>query len=217
MSGALCTLADLRTWRGHDDPTATSEVDAVIKRVILSTTEYIEKHCGRVLRRQEYIEYFDGNNMRQKYLSEPNRFVPIDLDETFELYKRTSMPVVEELIDETAYEIHDDGLIIYPSGFVCGKRNYKAVYTVGFDTTGWDTVGQGDSTGDDDYKVPDDLRKACAMQTALNLKKMNARYGDARLGLISKGIIETESISQYVRGIEPEVKELLAQYVKVQY
>jgi len=216
MTGGLCTIADVRAWRGHDDPSATSEVDDVIRLFILSTSEYVERHCKRVMRRQEYSEYFDGNNSSEMYLSEPNREVPIDVDEPFYLYHRRGSPRTDRLIDATRYEVHDDGLVIYPAGFICGIRNFRAIYTVGFNTDGWDTLGIG-GTGDDEFGVPEDLRKAVAMQTALNLKKMSGRYGDARLGLTSKGLMETEAISEYVQGIEPEVKEILSRYRKVQY
>lgn len=213
MSDGLCTLADVRAWRGADDWNAATVLDEVLKLFILATSDYFEKHCHRILRRQVVTEYFDGNNSEQYYLEEPNRYVPIDLSETFTLHSRSGMPVTETLIAATQYEVFDDGLIIYPAYFVCGmKRRYKAIYTCGFDCTGWDSVEIG---GSEAFGVPDDLRKACAQQTALNLKKPSGRLGDARLGLSSKGLIETEAISQYITGIEPEVAEMIKQYIKV--
>jgi hypothetical protein len=210
----LCTLSELRAWRGANDPNATTGLDEIFKLFILATSDYFEKHCHRVLRRQEYTEYLNGNNETWKYLSEPNRDVPLDVTAPFTLHRRTQPPVTETLIAATRYEVFDDGKIIYTAGFDCGQRNYKAVYTVGFDTTGWETIEIG---GSQTFGVPDILRKACAMQTAMNLKKPSGRLGDARLGLTSKGLIETELIAQYITGIEPEVAEMIKQYVKVMY
>lgn len=214
MSG-LCTIADIRTIRGADDPSASSSatLDDIFAIYIQATTAYFEKYCKRHLVRTVYTEYFDGNNEEWRYLSEPNRDVPIDLTASFTLHSRANMPVVETLIAATTYEVFDDGLIRYPTGFQCGKRNYKAIYTYGFDCSGWQVFQIGTS---DTFAVPYDLRKACAIQTAINLNKASGKLGDARLGLASKGLIETEEISQYITGIEPEVASMIMQYVKVQ-
>jgi len=212
MSG-LCTIADVRTIRGADSYNDDTTLDDIFAVYIQATTAYFEKFCKRGLVRNVYTEYFDGNNEEWKYLSEPNRDVPIDLTESFTLHSRASMPVVETLIAATAYEVFDDGLIRYPTGFECGKRNYKAIYTYGFDCSGWQVHQIGTS---DTFAVPYDLRKSCAMQTCINLKKASGKLGDARLGLLTKGSIETEGIAQYITGIEPEVASMLMQYVKVQ-
>lgn len=200
--------------RGANDWAAATGLDHAFEYFIVATSDYFEKHCHRKLRRQVYTEYFNGNNETWKYLSEPNRDVPLDVTAPFTLHRRTQPPVTETLIAATRYEVFDDGKIIYTAGFACGQRNYKAVYTVGFDTTGWQTLTIG---GSGTFGVPTDLRKACAMQAALNLKKCAGRLGDARLGLTSKGLIETELIAQYITGIEPEVAEMIKQYVKVMY
>lgn len=200
--------------RGANDWNAAIGLDNAFELFIVATSEYFEKHCHRGLRRQVYTEYLDGNNETWKYLSEPNRDVPLDVTAPFTLHRRSQPPVTETLIAAAGYEVFDDGKIIYTAGFACGQRNYKAVYTFGFDTTGWQTHSIG---GSEIFGVPTDLRKACAMQTALNLKKCAGRLGDARLGLTSKGLIETELIAQYITGIEPEVAEILLQYVKVAY
>ena len=215
MTG-LCLLSEVRAIRGSDDPNTphSAALEAIYKRFILATSRYAEKHCHRVLVQQQFTEYFDGNNATEKYLSQPNRAVPISATAPAAiLYSHGIVsPFTDTLIAATEYELFDDGMLRYPAGFACGKRNYKCIYYPGFDTTGWDTIDLG---GSGTFGVPEDLSKAIAMQTCINLKKASGKVGDARLGLTSKGIMETESIDSYVTGIEPEVAEFLAQYVKV--
>ena len=212
---ALCTLADLKVFRGEDDVNLGTSLDDVFKVFIEATSKYAEQHCHRILMQRIHSEYFDGNNdaSGMYYLKEPDSHVPLDTTLPFLLYKvGESAPFTETLIASTEYRVFDDGMILYPACFACGRRNYRAIYYPGWDCTGWDTFDIGGSLT---FGVPEDVRKAIAQQSQLNLLKAAGKYGQARLGLTSKGLIETEQISTFVTGIESEVAEILKQYVKV--
>ena len=212
---SLCLLSDIRMIRGYDNPDAATTLDAYFKVFAIATTALFEKMCRRRLwqRSDPYYEYFDGNDEKQYYLQEANRYVPIVSTTPGTLYSiDVNTPFTATLIDAVDYRIFDDGLITYQTGFTAGKRNYLCVYYPGFYNIGWDVVGINDSTG---FGVPEDLRKAVAMQTCINLKKASGKLGDARLGLTSKGTIESESFERYVTGIEDEVLTMIRQYVRV--
>jgi hypothetical protein len=213
---SLCLLSDIRMIRGYDNPDATITLDAYFKVFAAATTALFEKMCRRRLwrRTDPYYEYFDGNKEKQYYLQEANRYVPIGATAPAgSLYSiDVNSPFTATLIAAVDYRIFDDGLITYQAGFSKGKRNYLCIYYPGFDNTGWDVVGINDTTV---FGVPEDLRKAVAMQTCINLKKASGKLGDARLGLTGKGSIEAESFERYVTGIEDEVMTMIRQYVRV--
>jgi hypothetical protein len=213
---SLCLLSDIRMIRGSDAPDTTSPLDSYYKIFCNATTAMFEKLCRRRLwmRTDPYFEYFDGNAEKEYYLQESNRNLPIQPTAPVgALYSLdVNAPFAATLIPATDYRIFDDGIITYQAGFVVGKRNYLCVYYPGFINTGWDVIGINDSTV---FGVAEDLRKACALQTCINLKKASGKLGDARLGLTSKGSIEAESFERYVTGIEDEVQTMIRQYVRV--
>lgn len=217
MTG-LCTLAELRAWRGATDPNATTALDEVFKVFILATSRHFEKICHRELALTAVTEYFDGNNSQQRYMEKPNQYVPVVTPPAVVLFTvLEGAPFTETVIAAIAYRVFDTGLLLYPNGFECpvSKYNYRVNYTYGFDCADWETNEIGGSVV---FGVPNDLRKAVCMQTALNLKKASGRYGDSRLGLLAKTAnIESETIESYITGIEPEALNMIQQYIKVMY
>lgn len=214
----LCTLSELRAWRGATDPNATTSLDEVFKIFILATSRHFEKICHRPLELTAQVEYFDGNNSQEKYLQYPNEYVPIITPPAVVLFSvLEGAPFTETLIAAADYRVFDQGLLLYPGSFICptSKYNYRCNYTMGFDCSDWETNEIGGSVL---FGVPHDLRKAVCMQTALNLKKASGVYGDSRLGLLAKGgNLETETIESYITGIEPEALNMIQQYIRVPY
>lgn len=217
MTG-LCTVADIRGWRGADDPNALTGLEWAFEAFILATSRHFEKIAHRPLARSEQTEYFDGNNSNIKYLQYPNEYVPIITPPAVVLRSRSeTTPFTETLIPAANYQVFESGLLIYMPIFICpvGKYNYVCEYTMGFDCANWIAF---EFDGSLDFPVPEDLRKAVAMQTALNLKKASGKLGDSRLGLLAKtGTLESESIESYVQGIEPEALDMIKQYIRVPY
>lgn len=218
MTG-LCRVSMVRNILGNDDPEDTQSYDYIIEAYITATSEMVENYCALTIIRPATAvqEYHDGNDDYYIYLKEVTKRVPLDTSLTFALYE--VLPDAgggwsATAIDTDNYRVFSDGQVEYKAKYTRGNRNYRADYFPGFDNTGWDTAGLGD-TASDTFAVPPDLEKAVAHQVVINLKKAaGASPGaDSRLGLINKSMgVESESINQYVTGLEEEVKLILDLY-----
>lgn len=136
MIDATIALTDLATARVQlQIPTAKTDNDAKIERLINAASQYCQTYCDRRFVSQDYTEYFDGRRMN---FIMP-RQSPVTAITSLKISNARSWSDPNALIDPTQYEISDDGAtIVYNAFFPNGFKNIQLVSTCGFVTIPYD-------------------------------------------------------------------------------
>ena len=150
MSIMLVSTEDAKLFLGLK---TEDEHDDLIELIIEQVSARIETYLNRELKAEERTKYFDAG--KDSY-SLPA--YPVDTGETFTV----NHDDVELTIDEDYY-LHDEiGVVEFP----LGTGEYK-VRSIDVTCTGGYTEGSGV------LAVPDDLKRACLMQTVYDFRRRN--------------------------------------------
>lgn len=126
---AITTKAKCKDFRGI--PTATTEHDAELDRIIPAVQEFLERECERVFEKSTVTEYYSGLEWRDRLIVAQPPIVTItniwdDLARSYATPLASSLYVIE---DANAGLIKLDGVT-----FQEGLRNIKITYEGGFTT-----------------------------------------------------------------------------------
>ena len=159
--------------------------DAYLERLINSSSEQIERYCGRKLVSQAYTRFFDGNRSNELLLPD----IPASAITTVSVDSTRLFPVESNLLPEE-YSLVDGIVLRRHSGFwAVGSQNIKVAYTAGF------------------AEIPADLEDACILLVELRFRMKS----DRRIGRESQ-TKQGETIS-YSSDWPQEVYSLLAPYM----
>lgn len=189
----------------------TDGFDDSLKAALEVATAQAETFTNRTLEKTVYTdEFYTGDGEKVLYLLQWPVTALTDVkiwDGTDSFDSETS--TYYELINERYIyypKLGQDANATYgawPSGTL---NNLKITYTAGYDTAGWDTKAITVA-----FPIPEDLEYAVAKMAALLW--LEGKQSEARLGVqsLSRGA-ESVTIERFVKGIPPEVKDVLMHY-----
>jgi hypothetical protein len=185
----LCTLEDLKT---HLEIEA-SDQDSFLTNLVLRATQFIETYCSRQFMSREFTEYYSGDGTNSIVL--PN--TPITAISQIKDDKSEQADFDYDDTDENdAFSFEEWGKVLLTNGDVFYKpgstyplRNYKFVYTGGYET------------------APEDLRQVCVELAAAKFYLKDKQ----RQGVASKSV-GGQTITYRPDDLSPAQKEVLEAY-----
>jgi len=205
LSIQLVSLNDVKLFLGMVDAagnvdTANVTHDLLITQFIKQVSARIETYLDRLLTKEERTVYFDSG---------PSIFFlhayPVDTDETFTI----TLNGVEQIcatdgIDGDFFLYADEGKIVFPCGTgIATPQALKVIWTGGYAEI-QTAKEEGTEEGTGVLAVPDDLARACIMQSVYDFRRRND------LGLSSVSMPDGSiSVAQGPSGLLSEVRYIL--------
>lgn len=183
LANSLTTLDNVRDYIGMTG--SNSIVDDLLEDLIVRVTELFEKYCGlSQFKSQSYTDYLDGSGSQRLFLDQ-RPIISIELlAADYDWTWGT-----DSTYAATDFRVIDDHIVLKDETFPEGIGNIKVTFTAGY------------------AEIPNDLKQACIMEVARLYKRKDT------IDVISKSYDAGGSVTKYIDGILPEVKNTLKRYI----
>jgi len=179
----LVSLADLKLFMEKTD----TDHDKVLEDMLGQISVRIQSFLNRLLEKQARTQYFNGGR-RYYYLPA----FPIDSIAVLTVVVDSST----QTLDSDYFVWHDEGCIeFYCSVSATQPKNVVITWTGGYDKQSGDVL-----------RVPDDVKRACVLQTAYEFRRRND------LGASSTGMSGGSITYQPPVDFLPDVQSILDMY-----